>query len=234
MVENKGKLRHAEDYTGWGLALLAKVGTTSPSVCSCPRKLFWRGQHWCMRKIKSLINKKSVSLFNLQTSYYIYLIIIYLSLSCVFKVMVLWKYVILCLWKLYWYELLNLRPWNMLELFRSFSSLFKIRHLNTDGLVFKLHYRATVSVLSVFCVLMAARQYVGDPISCIHTADISKDVLNTFCWIHSTFSIPSAFLKEVGVEVPYLGVDNSRSGYQQRKEHRYYQWVVFCLLLQVS
>ena len=35
---------HAEDHTGWRLpALLPKVGTTSPSVCSCPRQLFWRG-----------------------------------------------------------------------------------------------------------------------------------------------------------------------------------------------
>ena len=36
--------RHAKDHTGWRLpALLAKVRTTSPSVCNCPRELFWRG-----------------------------------------------------------------------------------------------------------------------------------------------------------------------------------------------
>ena len=35
---------HTEDHTGWRLpALLPEVGTTSPSVCNCPRKLFWRG-----------------------------------------------------------------------------------------------------------------------------------------------------------------------------------------------
>ena len=35
---------HDEDDTGWRLpTLLPKVGTTSPSVCSCPRELFCRG-----------------------------------------------------------------------------------------------------------------------------------------------------------------------------------------------
>ncbi|PSN34617.1 Innexin shaking-B [Blattella germanica] len=122
----------------------------------------------------------------------------------------------------------------MIDLVKSLATLFKIRHMNIDGLVFKLHYRATVSLLSIFCLLMAARQYVGDPIDCIHTPDIPKDVLNTFCWIHSTFSIPNAFMKVTGVDVPYPGVDNSRSSPENRREHRYYQWVVFCLLLQVS
>ena len=33
---------------------------------------------------------------------------------------------------------------------------------------------------------------------CIHTKDIPEDVLNTYCWIHSTYTIPSAFWKRIG------------------------------------
>jgi hypothetical protein len=76
---------------------------------------------------------------------------------------------------------------------------------------------------------------VGNPIDCIHTKDIPEDVLNTFCWIHSTYTIPSAFLKIVGEEVPYPGVDNSRTtSPSDRKYTKYYQWVCFCLFFQVN
>ena len=44
---------HAEDHTGWKLpALLPKVGTTSPSVCSCPRELSM------FEKIKTSVNNE--------------------------------------------------------------------------------------------------------------------------------------------------------------------------------
>lgn len=39
--------RHAEDDTSWSqLALVSKVGRTSPLVCNCTRKLIWRGYPW--------------------------------------------------------------------------------------------------------------------------------------------------------------------------------------------
>ena len=36
------------------------------------------------------------------------------------------------------------------------------------------------------------------PSDCVHTKDIPEDVLNTYCWIHSTYTIPSAFWKRIG------------------------------------
>jgi hypothetical protein len=122
----------------------------------------------------------------------------------------------------------------MLNAFDQLKCFFTVRRINTDGFVFKLHYRATVCIILVFCLMVAARQYVGDPIKCIHGKDLPHDVIDTFCWVHATFSIKSAFLKKVGIDISYPGIENSLAGQKPRKEHRYYQWVVFFLLLQVS
>jgi hypothetical protein len=123
---------------------------------------------------------------------------------------------------------------NMLEVFNQLKSFFTFRRITSEGLVFKLHYRATMCIILGFCLMVAARQYVGDPIKCIHGKDLPNEVINTFCWVHSTFSVKSAFLKRVGIDISHPGIENSLAGEKPRKEYRYYQWVVFCLLLQVS
>lgn len=122
----------------------------------------------------------------------------------------------------------------MLSVFDQLKSFFTYRRISTEGLVFKMHYRATVCIILAFCFMVATRQYVGDPISCIHGKDLPHEVINVFCWIHSTFAVKSAFLKKVGIDISYPGIDNSQAGQQPRQEYRYYQWVVFFLLLQVS
>ena len=59
------------------------------------------------------------------------------------------------------------------------------------------------------------------------------EVLDTFCWIHSTYTVTSAFYKEEGVDVPFPGVDNSRRYQEETKVYRFYQWVSLSLLFQV-
>lgn len=122
----------------------------------------------------------------------------------------------------------------MIEIFEGVKSFIKLRRIHTDSLVFRLHYRVTVSVLTVCCAILAARQFVGNPIECVHNRDIPTEVLDTWCWIHSTYTIPGAFTKKVGVDVPYPGIDNSRGVIIERKVYRFYQWVSFCLFFQVS
>lgn len=97
-----------------------------------------------------------------------------------------------------------------------------------------MHYSLTVIILIAFSLIVTTRQYVGNPIDCIHSKDLPEDVLNTYCWIHSTYTINSAYRKKEGWEVPFLGVDNSRAyADSEKKEYRYYQWVCFMLFLQV-
>lgn len=74
----------------------------------------------------------------------------------------------------------------------------------------------------------------GNPIDCVHTKDIPEDVLNTYCWIHSTYTLKSLYKKKAGTEVPYPGVGNSEGKEIDRKVYKYYQWVCFCLFFQVS
>lgn len=121
----------------------------------------------------------------------------------------------------------------MLDVFRGLKSLVKISHVHIDSPVFRLHYSLTVMLLSAFSLIVTTRQYVGNPIDCVHTKDIPEDVLNTYCWIHSTYTIKEAFKKKVGVSVPYPGVDNTRGKADDRKTYGYYQWVCFCLFFQV-
>lgn len=122
----------------------------------------------------------------------------------------------------------------MLDIFRGLKSLIKISHVHIDTAVFRLHYSLTVILLISFSLIVTTRQYVGNPIDCIHSKDLPEDVLNTYCWIHSTYTITAAYKKREGFEVPFLGVDNSKLHPEtERKEYRYYQWVCFMLFLQV-
>lgn len=111
----------------------------------------------------------------------------------------------------------------MLDIFRGLKSLVKISHIQIDSPVFRLHYSITVMMLIAFSLIVTTRQYVGNPIDCVHTKDIPEDVLNTYCWIHSTYALKSMFLKKLGKEVPYPGVGNSEGKHDDRKVYRYYQ-----------
>jgi hypothetical protein len=122
----------------------------------------------------------------------------------------------------------------MWELVKALGRLFKASSLNRDSLIFKLHYRATSCILLIFAIILAANQYVGNPIKCMHNMDEkSNEVVDTFCWIHSTYAVTTAFSKRVGVEVPFPGVDSTKGHQEEIKVYRYYQWVPLCLLFQV-
>ena len=62
---------------------------------------------------------------------------------------------------------------------------------------------------------------------------MKQDVLNTYCWIHSTYTIPSAFWKRIGIDVAHPGIDKTIDP-EERRYVRYYQWVCFCLFFQVG
>lgn len=89
----------------------------------------------------------------------------------------------------------------MLDVLRSLRSLLKISRVHTDGNIFRLHYSLTVIILMTFCIIITTKQYVGEPIDCYRTDGIDRSIMNTYCWIHTTYSIPKAFNKKVGVDV---------------------------------
>lgn len=117
------------------------------------------------------------------------------------------------------------------KLFGDLKGFFKTGKCVIDSYVFRLHYRFTLVVLIAFSIAVTGRQYIGDPIDCISKDDIPNELLDTYCWIHTTFSVDSAWFKEVGKEIPYPGVDKHTPG-EKRVYHAYYQWVCFVLFLQ--
>ena len=121
----------------------------------------------------------------------------------------------------------------MFEFFESLSNLIRLDRVCIDNAVFRLHYKLTVLLLVACSLLVTGKEYFGDPIDCIYPDDNDEDqFLDTYCWIHSTFTLPDAFNKQVGINgVAAPGVDKYTPG-AQRTYHKYYQWVCFALFFQ--
>ena len=120
----------------------------------------------------------------------------------------------------------------MLDIFRGLKNFIKVSHVHIDSSVFRLHYSITVMILLAFSMIVTTRQYVGNPIDCIHNKEIPEEIINTYCWIHSTYTIPSAFSKTLGIDVAHPGIEMSKPDGEKRYI-KYYQWVCFCLFFQV-
>ncbi|KAK4304115.1 hypothetical protein Pmani_023940 [Petrolisthes manimaculis] len=122
----------------------------------------------------------------------------------------------------------------MHDVFSDIRSILKVDGISIDNNIFRLHYKATVFVLIAASLLLTQTQYFGDPIDCI-VEGVDQDVVDTYCWIHATYTHPSLTSGEVGVDVAHSGVGPSVSAEGQKhevKQHKYYQWVTFFVVLQ--
>ncbi|XP_050663691.1 innexin inx1 [Leptidea sinapis] len=120
----------------------------------------------------------------------------------------------------------------MFKLLGGLSVYFKYQEIRTDNAVFRLHNVFTTVLLLTCSLIITATQYVGQPIQCIVGGGLPTHVVNTFCWITSTFTMPDAFAREVGSEVAHPGVMNEYDSSQEKKYYSYYQWVCFALFFQ--
>lgn len=119
----------------------------------------------------------------------------------------------------------------MFEVIESLRGLIKPEQLTVDNNVFKLHYKFTTLTLVTFSLLVSCRQYLGNPIDCVQSDDIPHNVIDTYCWIHSTFTLPRALDAAVGTDVAHPGIDSNLPG-DEHVYHAYYQWVCFMLFMQ--
>lgn len=92
----------------------------------------------------------------------------------------------------------------MFDVFGSVKSLMKLDSVCIDNNVFRLHYKGTVIILVAFSLLVTSRQYIGDPIDCIVDASIGGDIMDTYCWIHSTYTLPDKLDGKIGKESGFL------------------------------
>lgn len=118
----------------------------------------------------------------------------------------------------------------MFDVFGSVKGLLKLDSVCIDNNVFRLHYKATVIILIAFSLLVTSRQYIGDPIDCI-VDEIPLPVMDTYCWIYSTFTIPNRLGGRPGIDVAHPGVASHNEN-DEVKYHKYYQWVCFVLFFQ--
>ncbi|XP_012284789.1 innexin inx7 [Orussus abietinus] len=102
-----------------------------------------------------------------------------------------------------------------------------------DNIVFRLHYRATFLALLVSCLLVTSRQFVGEHIKCIADNAIRSDVINTFCFFTSTYTVVK-HLNITSIElgdIPHPGIGPATKN-DPVIHHAYYQWVPFVLFFQ--
>ncbi|XP_043283162.1 innexin inx2-like [Venturia canescens] len=111
----------------------------------------------------------------------------------------------------------------MLELFKPVQDLLQSEPVRVDNIVFRLHSRVTVILLSICAILVTAKQYFGEPITCIPDASIDKEPVNAYCWIYSTFTVSRHLRGVPGKNVASPGVGQAFED-DEIHHHRYYQW----------
>lgn len=84
----------------------------------------------------------------------------------------------------------------MYKLLGGLKDYFKVQEVQTDNAIFRLHNIFTTVLLLACSLVITATQYVGQPIACI-VSGVPTHVVNTFCWISSTFTMPDAFQRQV-------------------------------------
>lgn len=89
---------------------------------------------------------------------------------------------------------------NMYKLLGGLKDYFKAQEIQTDNAVFRLHNVFTTVLLLTSSLIITATQYVGQPISCIVNG-LPTHVVNTFCWVSSTFTMPDAFNRQVNTYI---------------------------------
>jgi len=62
----------------------------------------------------------------------------------------------------------------MLDLFAPIKCLLQEEPVRIDNVVFRLYSRVTVLLLLVCTILVTAKQYIGEPISCMTDASIGR------------------------------------------------------------
>ena len=79
----------------------------------------------------------------------------------------------------------------MHDVFGELAKFFKFDSCKIDNSGFRLHYKMTVMVFTAAAILVASQQYIGDPIDCMMEGKFPDDMVDHYCWITSTFSVPS-------------------------------------------
>ena len=118
------------------------------------------------------------------------------------------------------------------------NQYFKKKHQNffPDNFVFRLHYKYTFCVLMISSIMLSCYEYIdtdGSAIQCVvdHTARVPQEMVNTFCWFSSTYTLPRYWEGRPGEDIIHYGVGPYLEDYD-KVYHAYYQWVPLMFAMQ--
>ncbi|BAF45759.1 viral innexin-g1.1 [Ichnoviriform fugitivi] len=109
----------------------------------------------------------------------------------------------------------------MLHLMSALRGLVKPRSTHIDNIFFCFHYKFTVLFLLAFSILVASRQYFGEPIEC-EFDEYENGKLNNYCFVKATF------VREQNTKDAEVGGKPTETV----RYYGYYSWVFLTLFLQ--
>ena len=91
---------------------------------------------------------------------------------------------------------------------------------------------SVILISNIYPLISVSR--AGSAIQCMaDKSQVPGDILNTYCWISSTFTLPKHYTCEPG-ETCLSGGVGPEEEEDERVYHAYYQWVPFFLFFQVT
>nr|CAD7196344.1 unnamed protein product [Timema douglasi] len=112
------------------------------------------------------------------------------------------------------------------------NSKISLKAVSIDNAVFKLHYLVSHKLLLICTAFVYGHQYLGGHINCIADKGVSSNVINTFCFSTSTFTlVNNADRTRLGATI-HPGVGPVDLDTEEVIHHAYYQWVPFVLFAQ--
>lgn len=111
------------------------------------------------------------------------------------------------------------------------AKILKKHKPSVDNEVLRLHYRFTFLIFFIASTFVTAKEFFGAPIDCITKNSVPGNVLNIYCFIMSTFSVPKYYAKPLGEGVAFPGLGLHEVD-DEIVYHAYYQWVPLVLFMQ--
>lgn len=114
----------------------------------------------------------------------------------------------------------------------------KITEPTAEGFINRCHYRGTAILILGCCLLVTCTEWIsgtGSIIDCMHGGSVPDPVMNMFCYIQGTFSVPKHWRDhdtQLGTDVAHTGVGSYNPKLDFIEVKAYYQWVPFVLFLQ--